>query len=67
MTFDELMKANNPKYSKSDDTVELRLLRGTWNAAIEQAAMMVGKRGAEPGEMQPESIAREIRMMRSNG
>ena len=37
MNFDQWMKANNPKYRKSDDTVALRLLRDTWKVAREAA------------------------------
>jgi hypothetical protein len=37
MTFDQWMKANNPKHRKSDDTVALRLLRDTWEVAREAA------------------------------
>ena len=37
MTFDQWMKATNPKYRKSDDTEALRLLRSTWVVAREAA------------------------------
>ena len=40
MTFDNWMKARNPKYHPTDDTVALRELRECW-----QAAQKVGSGG----------------------
>ncbi len=35
--FDAWMKFQDPKYCKTDDTVQLRLLRECWHAAMVQA------------------------------
>lgn len=38
MTFDDWMKARNPKYHPTDDTVALRELRDCWSAAQKVSA-----------------------------